>query len=488
MNDLFDCMLHSLQNRSQSSAYLTRRGTMSYGALRNLTAGILSQIPPQTKQPVILFGHKELYMKAGMLACLFAGAPYVPIDRSTPPQRRAAILAHLRPVLCVGDLPECACAHLCAEDLERCARDGAALPLQVRDRNDDEIAYILFTSGSTGAPKGVQVRYANIISCVRWLRTLVPDAGSCILGHARFSFDLSVPELYLSSITGATHCVLEDDLLRDVPSLFSFLHASSAQTAVLTPSLARFLLADRSFNMSLMPHLRTMLFCGEALPSATAKMLFDRFPALRILNCYGPTECTFAVTAAEITRDEAAKPALPVGIAKPGVHIRITDDQMHPLPDGETGEIVICGDSVAAGYLPPASSDAFMHVDGVAAYRTGDRGFLQDKMLWFCGRKDRQIKLAGYRIELSDIESALMCTDGVRDAAVVCTRDIDGNARALHGFVVCDSTTTLPELFAMLKRRLPGYMMPRLHRVSVIPVTENGKRDEAALLHSGGLI
>jgi D-alanine--poly(phosphoribitol) ligase subunit 1 len=317
---------------------------------------------------------------------------------------------------------------------------------------------------------------------VRWLRSLPHETPLCVLGQANYSFDLSVADLYLSLSCGAEHAVLTRDEMRDFPLLFRRLAHCDADTAVWTPCFAEFLLTDRLFSHTLLPRLRTILFCGEALRPATARKLAERFPETRVLNCYGPTECTFAVTAAEITAAHTSCGRLPVGTPKPGVRINVTDADGRALPEGETGEIRISGDSVAPGYLPPADNSAFLCSASGRTYRTGDCGYVRDGLLYVTGRLDRQIKLSAYRVEPGEVENALLSLPQVRAAAVLPRTAPDGTVTALQAFVVASPEDRAADrLRKALAATLPSYMIPRIRFVGRIPLTENGKLDAAAL-------
>ena len=472
----YDTLLPTLSARRNAAGYTCGDESVTNGELLCMAAGIFSRIASDA--PVALYGHKQPYMKAAVLACICAGVPYVPLDSSLPRARLEMILQRTQPALITGDWPyggdvPVLPAHLCA------AADDSAL--RVRPRSPDAPCYILFTSGSSGKPKGVRVSYANVDTCVRWLQTLVPKPRGSILNQARFSFDLSVADLYLSFLYGAHHVAIPDGEARDFPLLFSRLRQSGAQIAVWTPSYAQFLLTDRAFNETLLPELRTILFCGEPLLPALAQKLLDRFPHTVVFNCYGPTECTFAVTAARITSREAALPILPVGAVKDGVRITITDESGCALPDGERGEIRICGDSVALGYLDDADGDAFYSAEGVRAYRTGDCGYRQNGLLFVTGRKDRQLKLSGFRVEPGEIENTLLRMDRVRSAVVLARKDAQERVLYLQAFVQTRPFVPPESLRAALAETLPGYMLPRIRCVDAIPLTENGKCDTEML-------
>jgi D-alanine--poly(phosphoribitol) ligase subunit 1 len=376
----------------------------------------------------------------------------------------------------------------------------------------DDPYYVIYTSGSTGHPKGVQITSAALAHFVDWATSLTDDArvrsttDPAWLNQAPFSFDLSVMDLYGALASGGTVHSVDAATVANPRHLHDDLAASELTIWVSTPSFADLCLADPTFDAALLPKLRLFLFCGETLPPTTAAALLERFPAAQVVNTYGPTESTVAVTSVVIGPEHLDGTALPVGVAKPGTTILIRDDSGAVVPARTPGEIVIAGDTVSIGYLhrPDLTSIAFTIVDleGVPtpAYRTGDLGYLDsDGMLHFAGRLDGQIKLHGYRIELEDVENNLRRVDDVQQAAVVPVRNVAGVVTHLHAFVQLASVPagSVPSpsnasplaVATALKKRLreyvPDYMVPKVITVvDRIPMTGNGKADRSALLAS----
>ena len=225
-----------------------------------------------------------------------------------------------------------------------------------------------------------------------------------------------------------------------------------------------------------MPELKSFIFCGEKLDRSTAAKLRMRFPEAAVINTYGPTESTVAVTAVEITDDmiESGK-ELPIGIAKPGTRISL---------DPENKEIIISGDTVSKGYFrDKEKSEAVFAEDeaGERNYRTGDSGFFDGDMLYYTGRLDFQIKLHGYRIELGDIESNLMDIEGVERAVVLPTTK-NGKIRYLSAYIMAGREMEKNEIKKKLAEKLPEYMVPkRILFLDSMPLNNNGKVDRKAL-------
>jgi D-alanine--poly(phosphoribitol) ligase subunit 1 len=256
---------------------------------------------------------------------------------------------------------------------------------------------------------------------------------------------------------------------------------------VSTPSFVYVYLREPAFSISSLPTLKSFLFCGEILPNKTASRLLDKFPGVRVLNTYGPTEATVATTLTEITREICNKyPSLPVGFSKPRSGLQIINESGN---EEDTGEIIIYGDNVSLGYLnnPEMNSEKFFEVDGKRAYRTGDVGYIQNKMLFFKGRNDEQVKLHGYRIELDEINYHLRCILFV-DNAVTIPLKKDDEVKRLVSFVILKQKMDLPanpsiDIMEKLTHAIPSYMVPgEIILVNEFPYNANHKIDRFKLL------
>lgn len=438
-----------------------------YGYVSNIRSFLLRKNPD--KKPVAVIGHKEIFVLASFLACSFAGMAYVPIDSSLPDGRVESILRQVEPDVVLNSS---ICDVMCKP-----AEHGICDILL----NDDDVQYIIFTSGSTGEPKGVRILYRNLKSCVRWLEQLWNGTNGVVLNQANFSFDLSVADIYLSLVSKSTHFVLPKSVQSDYRQLFERLSLSGAQLAVFTPSFADYLLLDSSFSSALLPNLRSVIFCGESLGRRTVSRLMKAFPGLEIINCYGPTECTFAVTSVRVSDDAQAD--VPIGCPKDDTDIYIVDNELNILPDGQEGEIIITGASVGAGYVNPSlNANRFFELCGKPAYATGDIGVLADGYFYCLGRKDRQVKYKGYRIELQEIENVISSTDGCVNCRVCALKNSKGAVRRIFAFVQLRQGEDIKALENKLGNMLPEYMLPEIRVVDSIPLTANGKTDEKKLM------
>ncbi len=440
---------------------------------------------------MVLLGHKHPRMLAGMVACLEAGRAYIPCDLAIPPARRARMMTLAGAetlVLCEEKLvPSALPAGLTCLDWPACCdalpAEGPAVP----PAEEGADAYLLFTSGSTGVPKGVRVTRGNLNHFLTWfsemdaIRSLRPRV---VLNQALYSFDLSVADVYYSLASGAELAPLMQEEQQDFRALFARLAGCGAELAVLTPSFAELCLCDRSFSAALLPRLRVFFFCGELLKPRTAGRLFERFPGVRLLNAYGPTEATCAVCCAEITPEMTGWPRLPVGCADTAAVRMLVLEGERTLPEGAEGELVLCGGSVAAGYCGGLRG-GFCTIDGAPAYRTGDLGYIRDGFVYCTGRLDSQIKYKGYRIEPGDIEAALCCIPGVARAAVIPVRGSDGLVASLTARIVGAPGLTAEQVRRAAAACLPAYMLPKtIELVERLPMNAHGKTDRLELERS----
>jgi D-alanine--poly(phosphoribitol) ligase subunit 1 len=460
----------------------TRR--MTYGELAqraNHLAAYLAATVDEKHTPVAVIGHKEPEMLVAFLACIKAGHPYVPIDSMLPARRVDGVVSIADPALV-----------LTAEKIAALSTGEAAAPARVVSPED--VLYIMFTSGSTGQPKGVPITIGAVGRFVDWMiENHAPRPGEVFLNQVVFSFDVSVMDTWTSLTTGGTIFSVTRDDIANPQQLFSSLATSEITTWVSTPSFAQLCLAERSFGRSMLPRVERFLFCGEALSADTAAQLLDRFDGVDVWNYYGPTEATVATTALRIDRDIIARhPILPIGRPMPGVDVFVADERLEPIETSRRGELIVVGPNVSPGYLHrrDLTERVFFEREGRPAYRTGDWGHRDNGLLFFEGRMDSQIKLNGYRIELGDIEANLCALPGVQ-AAVVAPVLKDVRAQSLAAFIVMTGrdASADAESAALLREqlgaRLPAYMVPsRLVLLDAFPMTANGKVDRRQLMES----
>lgn len=443
-------------------------------------------LPPG--HPVLVHGHKRAEMVAAMLACIALDHPYIPLDMVVPLERieRIRALTGSQVLLNCSGAPAEVKAPIVLEEAQVVKRTPCTFGSDVIARPHDPIRYIIFTSGSTGEPKGVQITREAAASFLRWMTEDFGFTSSDVfVNQAPFSFDLSVYELFTALHSGATLLLNDAATCKDSALFLDRVRRFGGSVWVSTPTFAYLYLTEPRFVAEEVPSLRSFLFCGEALPKLTAQRLLDRFPWSRVLNTYGPTEATVATTLIDVTREVLARyPDMPVGFPKPEGIVRT-------VPRGtkdEPGEIEILGPHVSIGYFKNAALNAekFFVEDGMRGFRTGDYGYFLDGILFFNGRRDEQVKLNGFRIELGDITAQMLAVPGVADAIAVPLKSGE-TVKRIVGFIRPGGAVVESELRAVvlahLKRSLPEYMVPGdIAFVEAFPVNASHKTDRKALI------
>ena len=462
-------ILYNLKNYPEDECYQIKdkiyKNKDLYRYVCNIYEFLIKNCKYQDK--IIVYGHKEIYMIASFLACSFAGMTYIPIDVSIPKERKSKIINQVNPQIIIDNSITNLMDNNVFEDI-----------LDISLQNND-IYYIIFTSGSTGEPKGVQITYSNLISCMKWLVKICDINNDVVLNQANYSFDLSVADIYLPLLTRSKHYIIERNTQRNFELLFKELKKSNAGLAVMTPSFADLLMLDKSFNKELMPNLSKILFCGERLSEKTVAKLYSRFDNLQIINSYGPTECTFAITSTIVNPNEE----ITIGTPKDDVNIYIVNDNLEILQDGKIGEILISGKSVGKGYLKEElNKNVFITFNNERAYLTGDLAYKKNNQVYYIGRKDKQIKYKGYRIELLEIEKTLNNIDYVEKSVVTALKQNDIIKRIIAFVKINDDKHTIQDIKNYIENELPNYMIPTIKIVNEIPLTENGKVNEKVLL------
>lgn len=453
-----------------------------------------------------------------IVGTLKADCIYVPIDIASPPPRVARMLAACEPrcvlaaraslpllerlqrgyglpAMPVGWMeaehgaPDRLDVAFTAGDLGGCA--GAPSPCR---NTPQDPAYILFTSGSTGQPKGVVITHANVMAFVDWAtRYFDIRPGDRLSGHPPLHFDLSVFDMFGAFAAGAELHLVPESLKLEAAKLAGFIRASGLTQWFSVPSVLAYLAHFDVVRPHDFPALKRLLWCGDVLPTPVLRYWMARLPHVAFTNLYGPTEATIAssyYTVPACPDDDAA--AIPIGTACDGEELLVLDEQLRPVPPGTVGHLYISGVGLSPGYwrdaaktraafLPhPASGDPADRL-----YMTGDLARVgADGLIHFVGRADSQIKSRGYRIELGEIEAALHTVHGLRDGAVVAvsTAGFEGAAICCAYVPAPGAAVTPARLRRELAKLLPSYMLPSQWRAfERLPVNANGKVDRATL-------
>lgn len=431
------------------------------------------------QSPVILYGHKSANMIVAIYACMSAEIAYIPVDEIYPIDR----ILKVKEIADVQWILNTTSNTLSFENtgeiqlLPNVTKRIAAAPLvkeNAKSVSKDPIVYIIFTSGSTGEPKGVQISSEAVQSFTRWMTTDFGFSESDVfINTAVLSFDLSVFEVMTFGALGGT-ILLNDKTTSSQPALLvKRVEEYQGTVWVSTPSFA--IIYARLEANTAMKSIHTFLFCGEVLPNPLAKSLLTNFSSARVLNTYGPTEATVALTLVDITDEIIEKHnPLPVGKCKAESEILF-----------ENGEIILKGSNVSVGYLnrPELNAEKFIVIDGERAFKTGDEGFLKDDMLFFSGRNDDLVKLHGYRIELNEINATILKLSFIENAATIALKR-NGEVKKIVSLIQFKkgNEQTNHAISNLLSESLPAYMIPSdFKSVEEIPLNQNGKADRKLL-------
>ena len=455
----------------------------------NAVAAELGRFGVTRGQHVPLLLPRGAQFVACALGVLKSGAAYVPIDPELPAERRARLLRGLNAHVGLRDGAAAPGDVLRWLDLSALQGLESAPPAK-GESNANDAAYVMFTSGSTGLPKGVQVPHRGIVRLVRGQNFASFGAEQSWLQIAPASFDASTLELWAPLLNGG-RCIVVEDSVPTPAALSTVIRREGATSAWLTSSLFNVLIDEQP---GCLDGLEQILIGGEALSPTHVRRALERRPNVRLINGYGPTEnttftCCHSITLADVEPGRSVPIGRPIG----NTTVRVLDRDGRCAPVGVPGELVAGGAGVALGYLALADQtsqcfvpDDFSAEPGSVCYRTGDRvRWRSDGALEFLGRFDEQLKINGHRIEPGEIAAVLAEHPAVRQAAVVPRKGAAGDTE-LIAYVVASEAPAAPDLFAQLARyaadRLPSYMRIASYAcIAALPLKPNGKLDPAAL-------
>ncbi|MFP2930484.1 amino acid adenylation domain-containing protein, partial [Pyxidicoccus sp. 3LG] len=458
-------------------------------ARSNQLAWHLRRLGVGTDSRVALAVDRSLELVIALLGILKAGGAYVPLDSSYPRERLAAMLEDSRPRVLVTSrallpkLPADGLSTVVLDEVSLAEESELALPPAALP---DSLAYIDFTSGSTGRPKGVGTPHASVLRTVLGVdyAHLGPDETFLLI--APISFDASTLELWGPLLHGARLVVFPPHSPSDLKELEAVLVRHGVSTLHLTAGLFTQMVDN---NLSGLRSARQLLTGGDVVSAPHVKRVLEEL-RIPVTACYGPTEGTLFTSCHRMTDVTHVGASVPIGKPIGNTQVYVLDASGQPVPSGVTGELFIGGDGLARGYVeqPALTAERFVpnpfaSSPGARLYRTGDLArWRNDGVLEFLGRADAQVKVRGYRIELAEIEAALLSHPAVREAVVLAREDRPGDKR-LVGYVVASSEdATSADLRSYLAQRLPEYMVPSaIVLLAALPLTSNAKVDRKAL-------
>ncbi len=445
------------------------------------------------KRPVVVFMKKHPRTLAAFFGTIYGGNYYVPLDEEMPRHRIELILGTLEPGAMICDETTLPMAREMAykgeiytyDQMAACpVNDDALQEIRARQLDIDPI-YIVFTSGSTGIPKGVMACHRSVLDYVEHLCDVLKFDETTVFGNQTpLYFDAYLKEVIPTLKYGATTYLIPKQLFMFPVKLVEFLNQYKINTLCWVVSALTMISAFRTFEKVKPEHLRLIAFASEVFPMKQFHLWREALPNARFINLYGPTETTGICCYYEVDREFSLEESLPVGRPFPNTQILLLDEQDQEAQPGQQGEICVRGTRLTLGYYrnPEKTAEAFVQnplnkLYPELIYRTGDIGKWNDRgELVFLSRKDFQIKHMGHRIELGEIETIVNMHPGVNGAC--CIFDNEKKKIVLY----YTGTVETGELAAFIKEKLPRYMVPNvLKSLETMPLTPNGKIDRNLL-------
>jgi amino acid adenylation domain-containing protein len=471
-------------------------GSLTYGELdarADQLAGRLRRLGVGHGAFVALCLDRSPEMVIALMAILKAGGAYVPLDPAYPEARLGFMLRDSRAPLLVTlekwrtTFAAAGVRLLCLDSAAEVTAEETSAGLETPVGPEDP-AYVVYTSGSTGQPKGVLVPHRGVVRLVRNPNYVTLGPEEAILQLAPLSFDASTFELWGALLNGG-RVVLAPPGLPSLGEIGETIRRYRVTTLWLTAGLFHLMVDEHLADLK---PLRQLLAGGDVLSPEHMLKAYRALPGCRLINGYGPTENTTFTCCHAITGEQEVVPSVPIGRPISNTQVYVLDAQLRPVPIGVAGELYAGGDGVALGYLndPELTAarfipDPFRPGKGGRLYRTGDRvRWRPDGHLEFLGRLDQQVKIRGFRVETGEIEAALRTHPGVADCAVVAQSGSGGSGRSLTAFVVGRTPDAWSDsgLRTWLGERLPGHLVPsHFSGLGALPLTPNGKVDRGAL-------
>lgn len=486
----------SVRRWPDKAAFSDAHDVLTYSQLwaqaRAIGTAVYHELGGVRRLPVLVCIGRSVQSVAAFFGVAASGNFYVPIDPNMPEKRLADIGAAMGAKVMI--LAQGASAPpsipgvrgIPVETLASAPPEEALLDQVAADTLDIDPLYCMFTSGSTGVPKGVLISHRSVINMAeQFTEAFGFDSGSVFGNQAPFDFDVSIKDVYLSVKNGGTVHILEKQLFSTPKRLIERMNQHRVNTVIWSVSAMKILSALRTFESIRPEYLRRVMFSGEALPCKVLNDWRGHLPEASFVNLYGPTEITCNCTYYKVERPFSNEEALPIGRPFPNTAVFLLDGEEPVTEPGRIGEICVSGSCLALGYYqnPSQTEAAFRQIPQLTAwerkmYRTGDLASWNDEgELVFCGRADSQVKYMGFRIELGEIEIAANSIDFVTSACCL----FDQGKEQLCLFYQAQERDDKAVLEA-LRERLPRSMVPtRLYYFEKLPENRTGKIDRAAL-------
>lgn len=493
--NILEYLEHTVRRVPEKIALSAEDGELTFREVQNQARSIGTKMicDGNYKQPIVVFMKKHPKTITAFLGTIYAGCYYVPLDADMPRYRIELILKDLNPAACICDDTTSSVAKelnnigqiYSYDEIATGEVDYAALQA-VRNRQiDTDPIYIVFTSGSTGIPKGVVGCHRAVIDYIKNLCEVLKFDEDTVFGNQTpLYFDACLKEIIPTLKYGATTHLIPRKLFLLPVKLVEYLNEKKINTLCWVVSALTYISSFKTFDAVIPQHIKTIAFASEVFPIRQLNLWRQALPNTRFINLYGPTETTGICCYYEVDREFTEDEVLPVGRPFPNTEVILLDESDHIPDPGEQGEICIRGTRLTHGYFMNPEKTAGSFVQNPLnpyypelIYRTGDIGRYNDRgELMFLSRKDNQIKHMGHRIELGEIEAAANTQEAVSSSCCV----FDSDRKKIALFYVGEISEG--SVKAYLKNKLPRYMIPHtVCRLDIMPLTPNGKIDRNLL-------
>ena len=468
---------HAVENYPNQKALVHKDIALTYSDLSNMVNAIANFISSKDiyNSRIAVMCKKSIYMVAALLGVMKSGNCYIPIDPEYPNDRIEYIMENsdCKLLITTTELKDKFSnkPNIILDDLD------FNTPICFANKSlPDMLAYMIYTSGTTGKPKGVKIKHKNIVNTLIWRKNYYQfSPKDAVIQIPSFSFDSSVEDIFTPLISGSTLVIPTSSKL-DINSISEDIKKNKITHFLVVPSLYKVLLHEKA---DCLQYLTIITIAGESFPMALIREHFYKLPQVRIVNEYGPTENSVCSTYYEMKNTDNT---IYIGRAIDNCYTYCLDANLNLLPLGSEGELYVSGPGVAEGYFKKEelTKERFMpnpFVPGLSMYKTGDIVKLHTNgLLEFIGRKDKQVKLHGFRIELKEIEEVLLENKEIKDATVT-IKKVNENKDMLIAYITSNEDVNLEKIYAHLRDKLPYYMVPTIMKMDKFPLTPNGKID-----------
>ncbi len=482
------------------TAIIDSNGGITYAEYKLKAQAIARRIIEINKgslgKPVVVYLEKGKEVLVSFMGVAYSGCFYSPIDVEMPKSRVEKILEVLKPQIVITSRNlisiftelDCSITYIIYEDIECVSDDEESVNPVVAKTIDTDLLYVLFTSGSTGVPKGVSICHRSVIDYIDWVTDTFDIKASDVFGNqAPFYFDNSILDIFSCLKTGATLQIIPKKLFFQPVPLLEYIKDNKINTIFWVPSALIVVSKLKAFrNVDLSKTLERVLFCGEVMPNKQLNIWRKYLPNVLYANLYGPTEITDACTYYIVNREFADDEPLPIGIPMNNTDILVLNERDEFVTEGEIGELCVRGSSLAKGYYnnPEKTRESFVQnplntTVPEIIYRTGDLvKYNEYGELLYLSRKDFQIKHLGHRIELGEIETAVSSLEEI----TLCCCLYDEKKQKIVLFI--DADLDREYIRARIETLIPEYMIPgKVVYQNPMPINANGKIDRVKLMN-----